>query len=287
MKNRNRFYLCITVAMIIVFILFHTIPLINGVIYSFTNFRGFGDFDFIALRNYKYLFTDSRVVNSYMFTFKFAIVATIIVNVLSLVFATALNSKIKFKTTLRGLYFLPNILGGLIVGYIFNYIFSFIIPSLGQVINSDVFSKSMLGNTSLAWIAVVIVASWQAIAFNTIIYISGLKTIPDDVYEASSIDGASKWQQFKSITFPLIAPFFTINIVLCMKNFLMIFDQIMSLTGGGPAQSTESISMLIYNAGFGGNQFGYQSANSVMYFIVIVAISIFQVKILEKREVQL
>ncbi|MBD7911403.1 carbohydrate ABC transporter permease [Clostridium cibarium] len=287
MKNRNRFYLCITVAMIIVFILFHTIPLINGVIYSFTNFRGFGDFHFIALRNYKYLFTDSRVVNSYMFTFKFAIVATIIVNVLSLVFATALNSKIKFKTTLRGLYFLPNILGGLIVGYIFNYIFSFIIPSLGQVINSDVFSKSMLGNTSLAWIAVVIVASWQAIAFNTIIYISGLKTIPDDVYEASSIDGASKWQQFKSITFPLIAPFFTINIVLCMKNFLMIFDQIMSLTGGGPAQSTESISMLIYNAGFGGNQFGYQSANSVMYFIVIVAISIFQVKILEKREVQL
>ncbi len=222
-----------------------------------------------------------------MFTFKFAIVTTIIVNIISLALAVALNSKIKFKTTLRGLYFLPNILGGLIVGYIFNYIFTFIIPKLGEVMGSEVLSKSILGSTSLAWIGVVIVVAWQSIAFNTIIYISGLQTIPDDVYEASGIDGAGKWLQFRKITFPLIAPFFTINMVLCMKNFLMVFDQIMSLTAGGPAQSTESISMLIYKAGFGGSQFGYQSANSVIYFIVIVAISLFQIKILEKREVQL
>ena len=174
-----------------------------------------------------------------------------------------------------------------IIPYIFNYIFTFILPKLGEVMGSEVLSKSILGSTSLAWIAVVIVVSWQSIAFNTIIYISGLQTIPDDVYEASGIDGAGKWLQFRKITFPLIAPFFTINMVLCMKNFLMVFDQIMSLTGGGPAQSTESISMLIYKAGFGGSQFGYQSANSVVYFIVIVAISLFQIKVLEKREVQL
>ena len=202
--------------------------------YSFTNFRGFGDFDFVGLINFKDLFTDSRILNSYMFTFKFAIVTTIIVNIISLSLALALNSKIKFKTTLRGLYFLPNILGGLIVGYIFNYIFTFIIPKLGEVMGSEVLSKSILGSTSLAWIGVVIVVAWQSIAFNTIIYISGLQTIPDDVYEASGIDGAGKWLQFRKITFPLIAPFFTINMVLCMKNFLMVFDQIMSLTGGGP-----------------------------------------------------
>ena len=278
MKKRDRFFLCTIIPMIVVFFLFHTFPLLKGVMYSFTNFRGFGDFDFIGLMNFKDLFTDSRVLNSYMFTFKFAIVTTIIVNLISLTLALALNSKI---------YFLPNILGGLIVGYIFNYIFTFILPKLGEVMGSEVLSKSILGSTSLAWIAVVIVVSWQSIAFNTIIYISGLQTIPDDVYEASGIDGAGKWLQFRKITFPLIAPFFTINMVLCMKNFLMVFDQIMSLTGGGPAQSTESISMLIYKAGFGGSQFGYQSANSVVYFIVIVAISLFQIKVLEKREVQL
>ena len=287
MKNKNRFFLAIIVPMLIVFFLFHTLPLIRGIIYSFTNFKGFGEYDFVGLMNYKYLFTDTRILNSYKFTFKFAILSTVIVNILSLSLAILLNSKIKFKNTLRGLYFMPNILGGLIIGYIFNYIFTFIIPKMGSALGVSVLEKSILGNTSYAWIAVVIVASWQAIAFNTIIYISGLQTIPDDVYEASGIDGANKWIQFKKITFPLIAPFFTINMVLCMKNFLMVFDQIISLTGGGPAQSTESISLLIYKAGFGGNQFGYQSANSVIYFIVIVAISVMQIKILEKREVQL
>ena len=287
MKNKNRFFLAIIVPMLIVFFLFHTLPLIRGIIYSFTNFKGFGEYDFVGLMNYKYLFTDTRILNSYKFTFKFAILSTVIVNILSLSLAILLNSKIKFKNTLRGLYFMPNILGGLIIGYIFNYIFTFIIPKMGSALGVSVLEKSILGNTSYAWIAVVIVASWQAIAFNTIIYISGLQTIPEDVYEASGIDGANKWIQFKKITFPLIAPFFTINMVLCMKNFLMVFDQIISLTGGGPAQSTESISLLIYKAGFGGNQFGYQSANSVIYFIVIVAISVMQIKILEKREVQL
>ena len=287
MKDRNKFFLAIIIPMLIVFFLFHTLPLLRGIVYSFTNFKGFGDFDFVGFMNYKYLFTDSRILNSYKFTFKFAILSTVIVNILSLGLAILLNSKIKLKNTLRGLYFMPNILGGLIIGYIFNYIFTFIVPKMGSALGISVLEKSILGSTNFAWIAVVIVASWQAIAFNTIIYISGLQTIPEDVYEASGIDGAGKWVQFKKITFPLIAPFFTINMVLCMKNFLMVFDQIMSLTGGGPAQSTESISLLIYKAGFGGNQFGYQSANSVIYFIVIVAISVIQIKVLEKREVQL
>ena len=287
MKDRNKFFLAIIIPMLIVFFLFHTVPLLRGIVYSFTDFKGFGDFDFVGLMNYKYLFTDSRILNSYKFTFKFAILSTVIVNIISLSLAIVLNSKIKLKNTLRGLYFVPNILGGLIIGYIFNYIFTFILPKMATTLGISVLEKSILGSTDFAWLAVVIVASWQAIAFNTIIYISGLQTIPEDVYEASGIDGANKWIQFKKITFPLIAPFFTINMVLCMKNFLMVFDQIMSLTGGGPAQSTESISLLIYKAGFGGNQFGYQSANSVIYFIVIVAISVMQIKILEKREVQL
>ena len=109
----------------------------------------------------------------------------------------------------------------------------------------------MLADTKSAWFAIVIVAAWQAIAMNTIIYISGLQTVPEDVYEAGAIDGATGWTKFKNLTFPLIVPFFTINMVLCMKNFLMAFDQIMALTKGGPAQSTESISFLIYKKWYG------------------------------------
>jgi raffinose/stachyose/melibiose transport system permease protein len=114
-----------------------------------------------------------------------------------------------------------------------------------------------------------------------------LQTVPQDVYEASNIDGAGKWRQFWSITFPLIMPFFTINMVLSGKNFLMVFDQIMALTKGGPAQSTESISYLIYNNGLSGGQFGFQSANAVIFFILIVAVSVAQMKFTGRKEEQL
>ena len=122
---------------------------------------------------------------------------------------------------------------------------------------------------------------------NTIIYISGLQTVPEDVYEAGSIDGATGWKKFRNLTFPLIIPFFTINMVLCMKNFLMVFDQIMALTKGGPSQSTESISYLIYQNGINGGQFGFQSANAVVFFVVIVTISVLQMRFMNKKEEQL
>ena len=145
----------------------------------------------------------------------------------------------------------------------------------------------MLSNSKTAWIAIVIVCAWQSIAMNTIIYISGLQTVPEDVYEAGDLDGATGWKKFKYLTFPLIIPFFTINMVLCVKNFLMVFDQIMAMTKGGPEQSTESISYLIYNNGLSGGSFGYQSANAVVFFIVIVAISVAQMTISSKKEEQL
>ena len=197
----------------------------------------------------------------------------------------ALNSKIRFKSGLRGLYFLPNILGGLVVGYIFNYFFTYILPQIAIMLGFE--GNSMLASSKTAWLAIAVVCAWQSIAMNTIIYISGLQTVPEDVYEAGSLDGATGFAKFRYLTFPLILPFFTINVVLCMKNFLMVFDQIMSLTKGGPAQSTESISYLIYNNGMSGGQVGFQSANAVVFFIVIVVISVLQMRFLGKKEEQL
>ena len=287
MKNRSRTFMAMSLPVIIIFFCFHTIPLFCGFFYSLTNSKGFGVYDIIGLKNYIKLFHHANILNAYAFTFKFAIVTTILVNVVSILLALGLNSKIQFKSTLRGLFFIPNILGGLIVGYIFNFLFTFVVPAVGEKLEIGWLSASILGSPKTAWIGIVICVAWQSIAFNTIIYISGLQTIPQDVYEAGEIDGAAGWKRFWKITFPLIAPFFTINMVLCMRNFLMVFDQIMSLTSGGPAQSTTSIAMLIYKDGLTGNQFGLQSANSVVYFIVIVAISAFQLKVLTKREVQL
>ena len=122
--SRNQTFLLITIPILALFFCFNTLPLIKGVIYSFTNFRGYGSYDFVGIRNYIDLFQDARVGKSYLFTFKLAVASTIIVNVLSLILALGLNSKIKFKSALRGMYFIPNILGALVVGYIFNYFFT-------------------------------------------------------------------------------------------------------------------------------------------------------------------
>lgn len=287
MNERKRTFLLMTIPVVALFFCFNTLPLLKGVMYSFTNFKGFGSYDWVGVRNYMDLFQDIRVGNSYWFTFKLAIVTTIVVNVISLLLAMALNSKIRAKSFFRGAYFLPNILGALVVGYIFNYFFTYILPAVGEMIGWETLSSSLLSSKNLAWIAIVIVCAWQAIAMNTIIYISGLQTVPEDVYEAGAIDGATGWNKFKNLTFPLILPFFTINMVLCVKNFLMVFDQIMALTKGGPAQSTESISYLIYQNGMAGGQFGFQSANAVIFFLVIVAISVTQMTVLGKKEEQL
>ncbi|MBM6738248.1 MULTISPECIES: carbohydrate ABC transporter permease [Clostridia] len=288
MKNeRKRTFLLITIPILALFVCFNTVPLIRGVIYSFTNFKGFGTYDWVGLRNYIDLFQDPRVGGSYLFTFKLAICATIVTNVISLILALGLNSKIRAKGFFRAAYFLPNVLGALVVGYVFQYLFTYILPALGEMMGSEGLSQSMLSNEKTAWIAIMVVCCWQNIAMNTIIYISGLQTVPEDVYEAGSLDGATGWKQFKHLTFPLIIPFFTINMVLCVKNFLMVFDQIMAMTKGGPAQSTESISYLIYNNGMSGGQFGFQSANAVIFFIVIVAISAAQMSISSRKEEQL
>lgn len=288
MKNdRKRTFLLITIPILALFICFNTIPLIRGVYYSFTNFKGFGSFDMVGFRNYADLFTDARVGKSYLFTLKLAIAATIITNVVSLILALALNSKIRAKSFFRGAYFLPNILGALVVGYIFNYFFTYILPAMAEMAGIEALKGSILSNPGTAWIGIVIVCAWQAIAMNTIIYISGLQTVPEDVYEAGDLDGATGWKRFRHLTFPLIIPFFSINMVLSVKNFLMVFDQVMALTKGGPAQSTESISYLIYNNGMSGGQFGFQSANAVVFFLVIVFISVAQMKFSSSKEEQL
>ena len=117
-----------------------------------------------------------------------------------------------------------------------------------------------------------------------ILYLAGLQTIPAELYEAAGLDGASYWRQFSSITFPMIGAFFTINMVLSLKGFLQAFDQIVALTNGGPGTATESVAMVIYRGGFQGGEYGYQMANSVVYLLVIVAVSVIQLRTLQRKE---
>lgn len=287
MSRKSSTYLWMVLPAAILFFGLQTLPSIEAVFYSFTNWVGYGKYNFIGLKNYLGLFHDSQVIHSYVFTFQFAIVSTIVVNIVSLSVAVALDAKIKLMKTLRAIFFLPNVLSLLIVGYVFNYIFSFVTPQIAQSLGLDSLSTNILGSPRWAWVGVVIVSVWQGAAFNIIIYLAGLQTIPDDIYEAAEIDGARPWKRFWRITFPLISAFFTINMVLSLKNFLMVFDQVVALTGGGPGMATQSVSYVIYTNGFNGGQFAYQLANAVIYMVIIIFVSLFQIRGLQNREVQL
>ena len=269
---------------VILFFLLHTLPVLQGAFYSFTDSPGYGKWDFVGLSNYQALFSDDRVRDAYWFTFKFAFVATILVNAIALAIAVGLNGSIKFKTTLRGIYFMPNVLAILVVGYVFQYLFSNSLPALAASMGIDFLSTSILADEGKAWIGIVILAVWQSVAFNIIIYIAGLQTVPRELYEAASLDGARSWRQFRSITFPMIAGFFTINMVLSLKGFLQVFDHIVAMTNGGPGTATESVAVVIYKGGFQGGEYGYQIANAVVFMIVIVAFALVQLRILQSRE---
>lgn len=278
----GRTFYWMVVPAVALYALFNTVPVLIGIFFSFTNYAGFGAWQFTGLGNYFALFQDDRVWKAYGFTFGVAITATILTNVIALAIAIGLNAKIKFQKAFRGIFFIPFVLSVLVVGYVFQYFFSNSLPRIAASI--PLFADNILTNPDWAWAAIVFLAVWQAAAFAIIIYLAGLQTIPAELYEASAIDGAKPWRQFRSITFPMIGAFFTINMVLSLKGFLQVFDQIIALTNGGPGTSTESITMLIYRGGFQGGEYAYQTANAVIYFIIIVAVSFIQFTALRRKE---
>lgn len=267
---------------VIAFAFFHTLPVVVGIFFSFTNYPGYGAWNFVGISNYINLLRDDRVLQAYGFSFLFAIVATLLTNAISLAIAMGLNAKIRARNFFRGVYFVPYVLAILVIGYVFQFLFSNSLPKILSGI--PLFADNILTNETWAWTAIAALAVWQACAFSIIIYLSGLQTIPSELYEAASLDGASSGRQFRSITFPLISAFFTINVVLSLKGFLQVFDPIVALTNGGPGTSTESVTLLIFRGGFSGGEFAYQTANAVVFFIVITVVSLFQFRVLQRRE---
>ena len=277
-------YYWMTVPAMILFMVFLYWPFLRGVMYSFTNSKGYGKYKWIGLTNYKAMFQDERIGRAYLFTFFIAIVVTILVNLLSMFIAVLLNSKIAFRNGFRAIYFSPYTLAVLVVGYVFKYIFMMPIPELGKALGIGWLSESMITSESLAWAPIVVLSVWQGVAYTTLIYLAGLQTIDTDIYEAAALDGVNAWQKFWQITFPLIGPFFTINLVLTMKGALGTFDQVVALTGGGPNSATETVTYLIYQGGLTGGEYAYQTANAVMFFIVLAIIAFIQLKFFGSKE---
>jgi raffinose/stachyose/melibiose transport system permease protein len=275
-------YLLMVIPAILLFTFFIMYPAVLGAFWSFTNYVGYGGSKFIGFANYQAAFADPTIRDSYGFTLLFSVVACIVTNVVAMSLALALNSRIKWRTGFRTIFFMPMVLSGLIVSYIFTFIIGTSVPIIAGAIHFAPLESDILANQHLAWLGVVFVASWVAIPGAIIIYLAGLVSIPSEVYEAASIDGASGWRQFQTMTFPLLFPFFIINTILTFKAFLNVYDVVVGLTGGGPGTATTSVAQTIFNGFFNGD-YAYQMANAVIFFIITLFFAVFQLSVLRRR----
>ncbi|MCL6422234.1 sugar ABC transporter permease [Brachybacterium sp. JHP9] len=263
---------------LVLFSLSITLPALLGIFYSFTNSIGFGEWDFIGVRNYISAFRDPSVLSAYGFTIMFALVTTIVVNVLAFLIALGLTANIRFRTALRAIYVIPMVISGIIIAFVFQFLFSNSVPAFGAWIGSDVLSESLLANPTWAWVTIVIVTAWQSIPGTMLIYIAGILSIPGEVYEASSIDGANPTQQLFRITLPLVAGYVLINTIISFKNFLNTYDIIVGLTDGGPGTATRSVAMTIFR-GFEGGDYAYQMANATIFFVIAIVLALLQLRL--------
>jgi raffinose/stachyose/melibiose transport system permease protein len=268
---------------LILFTLAITLPALVGIFFSFTNSIGFGEWEFVGFVNYVAMLSDPAILESYLFTFGFAAVTVVFVNVAAFLLAVGLTARIRFKTGLRTIFVIPMVISGIIIAFVFNFLFSNSLPGLGQALGIGWLSESILANPDLAWVAIVIVTAWQAIPGTLLIYIAGLLSIPGEVYEAAAIDGAGKLQQLLRITSPLVAGYAVINLILGFKNFLNAYDIIVGLTNGGPGTATRSIAMTIVT-GFSGGDYASQMANATVFFVIVILISLLQLSITRGRK---
>ena len=284
-RSRRRvepIYYWFLVPTLILFTLAITVPAVIGIFFSFTNSIGLGEWQFIGLTNYIALFSDPLIVQSYLFTFGFSLVTVVAVNIIALLLAVALTSRIRLKTPLRTIFVIPMVISAIIISFVFKFLFSNSLPAFGTISGISWLQESILASPDWAWLAIVIVTAWQAIPGALLIYIAGILSIPGDVYEAADLDGASKFQQLMRITVPLMLGYIVINVILGFKGFLNAYDVIKGLTGGGPGTSTFSIAMTVVS-GLTTGDYAYQMANATVFFVITVLIAILQLSITRGR----
>ncbi|HCT96010.1 MULTISPECIES: sugar ABC transporter permease [Vagococcus] len=283
-EKKTWFYLFITPVLIGLFSVV-ILPLIFGIYYSFTNWDGVTISEFVGFQNYLNVFKDKGFIDALWFTTKFSIVAIILINIIGLGLALLVTQKFKGNNLLRTIFFMPNLIGGLILGFIWQFVFTKAFASIGTALGIESL-KVWLSTTQTGFWALVIVMCWQMSGYIMVIYISYLQSVDESLIEAASLDGANEWQKFWKIKFPMIMPGFTVSLFMTLSNSFKLYDQNLSLTGGGPYNSTQMVAMNIFNTAFAQNKMGYAQAKAIVFFVIIAVISLTQVYITKKKEVE-
>jgi len=281
------------------FVMVVIIPFIIGVYYSFTDWRaltGGAPPEWVGLQNYIAIFRDVTFLHSFLVTTVYAVINIFVLNLVAFFLALLVTSRLSLTGIYRAGFFLPNLIGGLILGYIWQFIFNNVVPQFGGMIGWEWLATTpFLGNRNLALMAIIIVGTWQYAGYLMVIYVAAIQSIPSSLPEAAAIDGANFWHRLKHITFPLVAPAFTVSMFLSLLYSFRQFDVNIALTDGMPAglfmggavRTTEFLALNIFNTAFTFREIAQGQARAVIFFIMLVIIALIQVRINKRREIEM
>ncbi|WP_379163604.1 carbohydrate ABC transporter permease [Paenibacillus sp. sgz5001063] len=270
------------------FTLITIIPFLMGMYYSFTDWNGVsGNVSWVGIDNFKAIFTnDPDFWSSFWFTVRFTVLGVVLTNVVGFFLAYLLTKPLKTRNMLRTIFFMPNVIGGLLLGFIWQFIFIKGFATMGDITGWSFFNLPWLGDATTGFWAIVMVFIWQSSGYLMVIYIASLSNVSKEVLEAAEIDGASRMQVLRNIIVPLIMPAVTIGLFLAISWSFKMFDLNLSLTKGGPFKSTESVAMNIYNEAFLNNRYGLGTAKALLFFLIVAIITIIQVRVTKSKEVE-
>lgn len=285
-KYGRKTFLLFTLPALFFYTMIWGVNFISGLYYSLTDWNGLtSNYNLVGLRNYIRILSSDRIWHSLQVTFLYAMILVVFTMLFSLLLALALNKKIKLLTFFRSVFFFPAMISLVTASLIFDKIFFYVMPKIGEALHLELLSTNVLAMPNTALYGVLVVNIWQAVAIPTVLFIAGLQSVPQELYESAALDGAGNVKSFFSITLPYIIPIMSVNLVISFKAGITVFDYILILTGGGPAGKTEVVSMLIYSHGFGSFRFGYANAEAVILFVIIAVFSLIQITFLNKKGV--
>lgn len=277
-KTIKRYWPVFLIPTMAAFVIGFIVPFAEGIYLSFCKFTTIRDAEFVGLQNYIDAFKDSTFPDAFKFTTLFAIVTLVLINVLAFLVALALTQKIKGTNVFRTIFFMPNLIGGIVLGYVWQLLLNGILAH---------FQKTLTYSSKYGFWGLVILMLWQQIGYMMIIYISGIQNIPGELIEAAQIDGANKVQLLRYVTIPMVMPSITICTFLTLTNGFKLFDQNLALTNGGPDKMSEMLALNIYNTFYGRTGWeGVGQAKAVIFFIIVAVIALAQNRLTRTKEVQ-
>ena len=266
---------------LLAFMIGFIIPFIQGLYLSFCQFTTVNNATFTGLSNYQRAFADSSFLSSFKFTVMFAVASIVLINVIAFVLALLLTRQLKGTNVFRTIFFMPNLIGGIVLGYIWQILINCILSIVGQPL--------LALNSSAGYWGLIILMCWQQIGYMMIIYIAGLQNVSDDLIEAAAIDGASPWETLWKVKLPMVMPSITICVFLTLTNSFKLFDQNLALTGGDPNHMTEMMALNIYQTFYaraGAQWKGLGQSKAVLFCLLVIVISMIQLKATRSKEVQ-